>query len=764
MAIEILPVYASQDIGVPENPAMPNATYFSVTPQPSAAVPLKFYRLSGWIVFPAGGFYQVSLLINFSGFVRIDGTTIGSGGLGALTLSDYYVPGPAVLRIDLSYSTLTPGDSGYVAARVLDADGNIIFSPTAADFTGFSADNINEWIDDSALPEEPPEPEPPVGPPPPPLDPWDGSLSTVYGTENYRTAEIIQTTALHLTEDPGAMSTALPYNYLMAKWLILPRAGVYRIDVAGGSGPYRLKINDDQIAAGAVDSVASGVFTVTEPTVVRLDLSYRAVLTQAVPQVPGYIGYTVTDNLGMVIDRSNPLDFVGAITPSASDRIPDEALGSMPDIPPEDDPRLDPADPASTNLEVFPMDPNWRDGLSWFLDFATDVQRSQIGWEKRAKIRELPRHRVELTLTQFFTERQRRVNWLSKIGSKPFMCPLWWTVTRLATITLPATRTLFGDFRRLDYQPQSVILISDGPRTERAVISAAYEDRLVLRDLLRYRHDQQATVTATRIAQVRRGRTFNKLTDGVSEGRLQIDLLEDIAMPAEWFDDPNTDVKTDSILPVMLYPPNYGSRETVATDRIRFELDNDISSVYILEPTGMDEHNFRETYHCRGIAEINRMTKLIWAMAGRYKTFLVPTYTNDFTVSAAYPGSSEWLMVEDNFFTPQLMAEQPISKYIMIRHRRGENYIRQIRLVQPLGDGTTRLLLNEPIPQHTKRDILQICSVWESRLDTDSIEFSYLTDSICTVALTYLAFRNSIFKIDADETILPVFTPTYVIR
>lgn len=749
MAIEILETYAFDDVGLFGIPLTPPPKFISATEQANEAEPLKLYRLSGWVVFPAGGEYQIWFSANSGGSYRLNGLNQANSSDGMSSVINFATTSPQVVRVDATYATYAAGQVGCVQFAIRDTEGNIIYSPEAEDFTAYTVDNFDEFIDEALLPAKPDTPGGPPGPPPP--EPWDGTLTQVYETLRYRATDALPGYALHLTPDPRIVDEVYRYNYKIAKWLIFPTGGFYQFTIAIGFGAVVfISIDGETIYYGVLEGVGTVDLFVPFPKTARLDIHWQPSVVGAGSVLEIYAGYILRDAAGRTIDEGRAVDFVGAIMFDASN-IPDEDLTNTPTVPPaEEDLR--------TKLQVFGVKPNWRDGLSYYQDYMTDVQSSEVGWELRASVRIEPRERVEFTASQWGANRQKRINELAAQGSAEVMLPLWWTATAITQQATPGQTRLYGRFNRWEFLSGSVIAIAEGGTAERAIIASVADTWIDLVAPLKYGHQKRTKVTAARVSRFIGQTSYRMRSSTVSENTSEIEVLERYTAPAKWYVNPDFDDKTDSGLPVFTIIPNMPGDLEVTQDRVRYILDNDISAPYLVEPTGHDQFMFRQTYHCANVEQINDMAAQISATAGRLRTFLIPTYNDDLTVSKTHSGSSEWIMTED---TGQLGNSQPLTKYIMVTFTDGKRYLRQVVQMQQIGL-SVRLLLNNPIPQHAASDIVSICYVWESRLDTDVIEFKYLTDSVCTVALTYKAFRNTI-STSGVVTVLPTTAPQYLI-
>lgn len=529
---------------------------------------------------------------------------------------------------------------------------------------------------------------------------------------------------------PLAMTEPGVY-YKAAKWMVLDRAGTYYVD-----------INMQPLLAGYVwidgvlvvqqefpntgDEIVRGEFTVTGPAVVRVDIMYR----QGGFQVfSGGLRYRVVDDEDIVVEVSDATGMTGATTTVEADEIPDSELGPKPPIP--IDPRF--------QLPLWPVDPNWRNDVAETLMWLTDVLQSETAAEQRRRLRSNPRRTVEATFSRWAAMNQFIYNMVGGVGQGSMLLPLWWDQTRLTQDVPAGTIIIPGDFHLKEFPVGSVAVIrGENPYAYTPVLVVGNNgDNLAVAAELTDPIPAGSTVTPVRVAQLWQGGSETALTSGVSEHRLRMNIVEFYAENADW----GGIFYGETGKPVAIVEPNWAGGITLQTTRNSFTLDNEVGNVLFTDPTRQPRATMKCEYQIHTRAEMRVFRDLIHAMQGRYRTFHVPTFKDDFDLIRDISASEGALIVEPCGYTQFNNASRSIFRYIMIEKYDGTRFFNSI-ISSRVSNSEEWLYLAETFGNHQASDIRRICYAPVARLDIDNVEISRTTNLVAAVSLTYLLFDD----------------------
>lgn len=527
---------------------------------------------------------------------------------------------------------------------------------------------------------------------------------------------------------PGE-STVAGEIYRAAKWQAIAAAGTYFVE-----------INVPQLMTGALrvngqtvvnqpfptiqGEVATGSFSVTEPSVVRIDVSYQ----QGAFSVFGGIRYRITDSSGLVVAVSDAAGMVGIRTTDPNETIPDSELGPKPLIP---------SDNRFTNPLWLPR-PNWRDSVSESLFWLTDVMVSETAAEQRRRLRSYPRRTVEATFSRWDIEGQFLQNMLGGVGYGDVAVPLWWDETRVRGAS-EGQATLEGDFSNKAFNVGSVAVIrGEGFRDFVPVVVIGNNgNSLAISSPLTVEVPEGSTVTPVRVGQIQETSTGRAITGSVAEYRVRFAITEYYQEPADWgglfYGQTNK--------PVIRIKPNWSEGINLGISRNIFSLDNEVGVVQFTDPTNQTRISMRCQYQFTTRAELAAFDQRIHAMQGRYRSFHIPTYKDDFTVAADIRAADGAIIVDRCGYTQFSNASKFVFRFIMVEKYDGTTFINTIISSRTTGD-TEWLYLAETIGNHNKKDIKRVCYAPLGRLDADSVEKSRVTNEVVKVTLTYLLFDD----------------------
>jgi hypothetical protein len=507
-------------------------------------------------------------------------------------------------------------------------------------------------------------------------------------------------------------------TYYAAKWIKLA-AGDYQIrfiiDDVG-----TLKLNGTQIATGTNggDWVTPVVqtFSVATSDTYRLDLTY----TNVPGGSPSFICYEISTG-GKVVEVSRANDFIGD-----TKQIPDSALGPKP--PYNEDLRL--------SYPVFLPKPDWKSGVLERLEWLTDVLQSESGAEQRRCLREYPRRSLEASFASFGDNRGLIDSFLSGVGPRFCLVPLWWDETPMGDV-YAGSIDVFGDFYRREFFANDVVMIRRAGVLdyELNIIAEKTDTKLTL--LYGIQKDTTgATISPVRVAQVRDQIGSTQLTDAVRQYQLRFFTIEAADYTTAW----TFPIYSRTNLPVLNWEPNYKEQMDLTFDRVTYSWDNQVGNPYIVDPGATATTNEKYGYTIYGRAAMHDFKTNIYKMAGRWREMHVPTGHDEFVLTRDIDAAQGALIVSRSGYNQYNLSQQAIRRDILIELYDGSKLFNTIISSRVVEDEEW-LFLSETIASVPKAQVRRISYMPRSRLDIDSIEINRLTDAdgASKVALTFKA-------------------------
>lgn len=393
---------------------------------------------------------------------------------------------------------------------------------------------------------------------------------------------------------------------------------------------------------------------------------------------------------------------------------------------------------------VFSFMHNWDQGFTETLEWLTVILTSQTGAEQRYRQRLSPRRMFEYTVQLAGSERSFFDLRMMKYGASVWSVPAVHDVEFVAALPQGSTAIAMTTVDR-EFVPGSALLVSNDPRVfEIVTILAVNSDGLVLAPTVNTWVNAYLfpLIDAKLVAQGQ----MNRQGNGTVIGSLKF-LSQTIN---DW---PNGNGGTAD--PIVTYQgyrvittaPDYSSELSFNYNRLINEQDNKIALPLDLDAGQKGFPSLAHNWTTVGRSQVARMRDLLYAFEGRLTPMWFPTFMNDMTiVGTAVPGSAE--LIIDNIGYSDGMQDMFNRTTIMIEMVNGNIHFANIFGSQHNPNGTETIFIDTPISDAVSpATVLQVSFMTLSRLDTDSIDLKFSTDSagVMKVGVTTKAvgdFRN----------------------
>lgn len=377
---------------------------------------------------------------------------------------------------------------------------------------------------------------------------------------------------------------------------------------------------------------------------------------------------------------------------------------------------------ADSDLPVFSFRANWKEGVTERLEFLTDVLRASEGAEQRRCLRPTPRRTLEADFLLTGPERTFYDLFTNRLGGGEMMVPLYWDIAAItnAVVAGSTTRLNFDNTYRefevglailtgktaLDYEVVEITGLDAGGANLAEETARSWPVGSKLIPLRRAVIDDAGTPTHA--------------TAGVAAVTIRFAFQG----PQAW--DPGDDPSPIYAgRPVFLDEPNWVDTLDVVYDRDTVRLDNNLGSLYQVDPTGRANLGQSHRWFLPGRQRLAEFRDLIYRHKGRAGSFWLPTFKADLRLASPALAASAQITVENVGYR---YTGGPTSgrQYIAIKHS-GGTILRKVTSVLPgLTSATERLNLDAPLGLDLAPGLVRRISFADvARFDQDSYEITH---------------------------------------
>ena len=381
--------------------------------------------------------------------------------------------------------------------------------------------------------------------------------------------------------------------------------------------------------------------------------------------------------------------------------------------------------------------PDWSEGVTERLSWATDILQSESLVEQRRALRVAPRREFEAQIVVEGRERQMLDLALFGWGARIWVMPIWHEIQRLATGVSAGSLSIACDTAGLEFYAGGVALL----RGESAFASEAVEIEsvspagLVLKRPLSLDWPATTRLYPAGTAQLIEAPTLTRLTDTAALAGVAFRALE----PSDA--SPSAPVTLYRSRPVLEARPDESDDLTATYARLLGELDNGTATPLVVDVAGRALPVMSQRWVGLGRAERATYRALLYYLAGRQGAVWVPTHADDLTLVALVGSIATTIDVGHVGYTRFAKANSA-RRDIRIELHDGTVFHRRITGSTELSADTERLAIDAALGRIvTPGDVGRISWMTLCRLDSDTVEIQHLTDSE-GVAQSALVFRG----------------------
>lgn len=373
-------------------------------------------------------------------------------------------------------------------------------------------------------------------------------------------------------------------------------------------------------------------------------------------------------------------------------------------------------------MPVWTVSPNWQDGVTERLTWLTEIMASEADVEQRRSLRRYPRRSVEGSFLRTGPARQRIDSFLTGVGTRRFLVPLWFEQTKLPSAITPSVlSTTFptGTLALREFAVGDLVLLGgEKPDTyDVSSIASIVGDTLTLGIAPTRTWAAGTRITPLRVARIAEKASLDAITATVGRSQVRFDL-----------DEPERGIVPDwgYCAPLWRFKVDRQQNITSEFERNAYVFDVDTGRIEVMDPGDTARVRMKANITLFGREKLRAFRSFIANARGKAVRFWWPSGTHDLepvaipgglTMDVAEVGVADWLAVPQD-------ARRMLA--IVFSDGRPTMY-RQIAAVSPQA-GFDRLTLTAPLPALARSEIERISYVLPARFDQDGFELSHVTN------------------------------------
>lgn len=384
--------------------------------------------------------------------------------------------------------------------------------------------------------------------------------------------------------------------------------------------------------------------------------------------------------------------------------------------------------------------PDWGDGVTEKLGFATDVLQSESAKEQRRGLRQAPRRELEAPMYVEGRERQLLDLALHGWSARTWALPIWHEIQLLDGVVPVGAMSISCSTQYLDFRDGGLAML----RGESAFASETVEiEEVTAGGLQLKRGTQQAWQRGTRLYPVRNAvlqeqPSLTRLTDQAISAEVRFLIVEACSWPG--------------LMPGTLYKgwPVYDARPDESEDlsstlsRLQLSLDNGSAIPLFTDTANRGLAVLAHRWIDLGRAARASVRSFIYAMRGRQKAVWLPTHADDMTLIDVITATAVTIDIAHIGYT-RFSNGKPGRRDIRIELFDGTVFFRRITGSTELTMEIERLALESSLGrQVSPAQVMRISWMVLCRFDSDTQVLKHMTDSegVAAWATTFREVRD----------------------
>jgi hypothetical protein len=379
---------------------------------------------------------------------------------------------------------------------------------------------------------------------------------------------------------------------------------------------------------------------------------------------------------------------------------------------------------------LWPFGPNWGSPVLESLEWFTNVIVAYSGSEQRICLRSIPRRRLEFDFCAKLEESQRLDNILWGWQNRSFAVPIWQYKCKLTgpaaagAVSIPLVTTSSGFV-----VGQTAVLMRSADYYEVIEIDAVASNSITPKRALELDWSAGDVIYPVAISNFESNVALDRRTSNVTVGR------------AIFLADPG---QTDPFVPATAATDVYNSKEIVlqqphwrggidSSSEFPFErVDSNTGPLNNSATRDTAMLNKRFIWHLSSRAEVASFRAFLGRCKGRNRSFYVPSWNDDFTLTQTVSPAAVTMFVKDiQYFN--LVGTDPARAHLMIRLKDGSRFFRPINSIGRTGNELSINFVTALGVEMNTTNCKQISVVMLYRFESDRTTFQWLTNGVAVV-------------------------------
>lgn len=392
-----------------------------------------------------------------------------------------------------------------------------------------------------------------------------------------------------------------------------------------------------------------------------------------------------------------------------------------------------------SRMLVLDAPPNWDDGLFDRYTYRTDILVSRNRKEQRRSLMPTPRRTMSFKGMLVADRMRVFANMLHGWHNKPVLVPVW---TQMARITEPLTagmrEALIPDLAKFDFVVGGKAVIwQDAVNYEAVEIVSVRGQRLVFGSDLQNAFPAGTTIYPATPAHINEEVLFERRSAEVVEIELSVDFSQKdmvFKMPTFTPDAEHWGIE------VLERKPNWAEdfNETHVAQREIVDYAYGVQEWYELNSPSLMSREV--TFLARGFDEIQWWRSFIHRRKGAWKSFLMPSQSNDLHLLQDLKLGTNEMFVRDDLLNDVVKSSSE-RRYLRLQTAKSVYYFTIIEMYEK--NGQSALRLRETFPEDIARqDVLRISFMQRMRFAGDEVEINHLSKDVAEITAIFQQIRE----------------------
>lgn len=357
------------------------------------------------------------------------------------------------------------------------------------------------------------------------------------------------------------------------------------------------------------------------------------------------------------------------------------------------------------------------------LEFLTDILRSANGKEQRVRVRHYPRQKFSYKFLIDEGEELRRLeSFLYKWHPQVFGIPVWFEAKKLTAAVSSGSSTLSLDTNYADFRSGGLLIVWTDYQTFDALeIDTVSASSITTTSPVTRDYPAGTYVMPLRTAITKQEISGDKYPVNLAQLFIEAEVNDNEVDLAD------TSAFSSHNSKVMFNDYNWIPRETntdTLTNRVH-RVDNQIGNP--IQFTDWENSHFISSkgFFCKNAQKIWEMRQVLHALAGRQKSFYLPTFYHDMVVTNTLTNATFVMDIEHINYTTFVNATEP-NKSLYIVLTDGTIITREVQSAVEVDETTERLTVDVAWPRDILPSEVSIVSYLRlGRFEKDSFEITH---------------------------------------